>query len=236
MTVKSLIKKVVPSSFVIAYMNFLITRKYDVSIGKGSSVDASSFFEGHNAVGNHTEISGSRLGIGSYITHNSSIRLAKIGRFCCVGENVKIGVGQHPSNTFVSTHPAFYSLAKNIDVTFAKEQKFQDHAYLDSEKKYVVEVGNDVWIGSNALILDGIKIGDGAIVGAGAVVTKDVADYAIVGGVPAKLIRKRFSDEQIAFLKKMKWWEKDFNWIQNNYEIFSDIETFINTYKNESRV
>ena len=73
----------------------------------------------------------------------------------------------------------------------------------------ITHIGNDVWIGLNATILDGVTIGDGAIVAAGAVVTKDVPPYAVVAGVPAKIIKYRFTESQIDFLLKFRWWEKD---------------------------
>jgi len=206
--------------------------KYGVKIGKKSRVYTNSFFGGRNAVFGNVLIYNSSIGLCTYISDDSKIRWANIGKFCSVADNLNIGMGQHPSRKFVSTHPAFYSLKLYEEITFSKEQKFEEHSYVDSEKKYVVEIGNDVWIGSNVLIMDGIKIGDGAIIGAGAVVTKDVPDYAIVGGVPAKLIRYRFMEEQVKFLKDFKWWNKDFDWIKNNYEDFDDIEEFINKYNN----
>ncbi len=235
MNKKSIFKillKIFPHFIVFGCMNFLMKAKYKVQIGKGSKLYLDSFFEGHNAVFNNTVVQGSSVGLCTYIASESRIRLAKIGKFCSIADNVKIGVGQHPSQKFVSTSPVFYSLRKSIDFTFAKEQRFDDHIFLDSGKKYVVEIGNDVWIASNVLIRDGVKIGDGAIIGAGAVVTKDIPNYAIVGGVPANLIRYRFTDEQIKFLNNFKWWNKDLEWIKSNYEYFSNIETFI-TKQNE---
>jgi tetrahydrodipicolinate N-succinyltransferase len=84
-----------------------------------------------------------------------------------------------------------------------------------------VIIGNDVWIGANAVILDKVKIGDGAVIAAGAIVSKDVKPYTIVGGIPAKPIKKRFSEEEIEKLLEFKWWEKDIRWIRENYELFS---------------
>ena len=84
-----------------------------------------------------------------------------------------------------------------------------------------------MWIGARATILSGIKIGDGAIIAAGAVVTKDVEPYTIVGGVPAKPIKKRFTDEQIHALMKLKWWDKDEAWLRNHAAMFRNIDELI---------
>jgi acetyltransferase-like isoleucine patch superfamily enzyme len=130
---------------------------------------------------------------------NARITRANIGAFCSIGPEVIIGgLGTHPTN-FVSTHPVFYSRLCQSGITFSSEN-------LVEELKSVT-VGNDVWIGARALILDGVTIGDGAIIAAGAVVTTDVPPYAIVGGVPAKIIRYRFSEDIISILLEWKWWE-----------------------------
>lgn len=90
-------------------------------------------------------------------------------------------------------------------------------------------IGNDVWIGANALIVDNITIGDGAIVAAGAIVTKNVEPYMIVGGMPATPIKKRFSDEQIEKLLRIKWWDKNLEWLKANHRLFHDPEKFFTT-------
>jgi len=88
-------------------------------------------------------------------------------------------------------------------------------------------IGNDVWIGTNAIIMDDITIGDGAIIGAGTIVTKDVKPYSIVVGNPAKHLRFRFEEDEINFLLEFKWWDKDLTWIEENYTKFHDIKSFV---------
>ncbi len=114
--------------------------------------------------------------------------------------------------------------------TFTDENLFDEHKFIDKEKKFVVNIGNDVWLGNNVMILDGVKISDGAVVGAGAVVTKDIEPYSIVGGVPAKLIRKRYTDEQINKLLHIRWWNWDYEKIKENYKYFSNIELFLEMF------
>jgi carbonic anhydrase/acetyltransferase-like protein (isoleucine patch superfamily) len=83
-----------------------------------------------------------------------------------------------------------------------------------------------VWIGVGATVLDGLRIGDGAIVGAGAVVVKDIEPYAIYGGVPARLIRRRFSDDDIELLLGFRWWDRDEDWLRSHLEALHDIKLF----------
>jgi acetyltransferase-like isoleucine patch superfamily enzyme len=143
----------------------------------------------------------------------------KVGKFCSIGPNVLCVPEKHPSNTFVSTHPIFFSTLKQTQITFADKNYYQEVE--------AVKIGNDVWVGANAIILGGLEIGDGAIIAAGAVVTKNILPYAIVGGAPAKLIRYRFHKNEIDFLSKLKWWDKDIDWLKNNYKLFHDISSLI---------
>ena len=156
---------------------------------------------------NHTTISGnSQIGVFSFI-RGGRIN-AKIGGYCSLAPGVVIGDGSHPL-TFLSTHPfqyekemVFHSLSKDM-------QSFEIFTKLpkDITSKSQPLIGNDVWIGANAVILRGCVVGHGAVIAAGSVVTKDVPPYAIVGGVPAKLIKYRFNQELIEKLLSISWWD-----------------------------
>jgi acetyltransferase-like isoleucine patch superfamily enzyme len=207
-----------------------ISKKYKVKFGDNVKINKYSFFEGYNAIFNNSEFTESTIGYGSYIANNSVIRKTKIGRFCAIGDNVRTCLGKHPANTFVSIHPAFFSLQKIAGFTFSDKQLFDEHEYLDNEKINVVEICNDVWIGNNVMIMDGIKIGDGAIIAGGSVVTKNVDPFSIVGGMPSKLIKYRFTSEEINFLLSFKWWNKELAWIRENAGLFSDIQKFYEKY------
>jgi acetyltransferase-like isoleucine patch superfamily enzyme len=156
----------------------------------------------------------------SYIASNSRVTNSKIGKYCSIGSDAIIGLGRHPSRTFVSSHPIFYSTACQSQISFVTEAIFDEFAPIN--------IGNDVWIGTRAVILDGVTIGDGAIVGAGSVVTKDIPPYAIVTGIPATILRYRFDIAEITFLTELKWWDKDISWLRKNSSKFSNIKKIIN--------
>lgn len=149
------------------------------------------------------------IGEHSYVNCNTNIMSGKIGKYCSIGYGVDIGMFEHPIN-MVSTSTEIYKNSSNWN-----------------ELKSPPIIGNDVWIGSKATILQDVNIGNGAIVAAGAVVTKDVPPYSIVAGVPAKVIKYRFDEETREKINQMEWWNKDEKWIEENKKLFEDPIKFL---------
>jgi len=201
--------------------------KKSVHISIFARFDASTELGTYCKIRGRVYIRNATVGDATYIGSNGFFDNAIIGKFCSIGSNVKIVVNAHPSKDFVSTHPAFYSTLKQSGFTFTSLQLFDDHKYLDKKKGISVIIGNDVWIGSDVKIIGGVKVGNGAIIGTGAIVTKNIPPYAIVVGVPAKVIRYRFTQEQIDFLNEFEWWNKPWDWLKHNSQNFTDIDAFI---------
>ena len=155
-----------------------------------------------------------RIGAHTYIRSGCHFAaFQEIGRFCAIGPSLRCGDVNHPLN-LVSTHP------------FAYRHRSPDGAVR--KIKAPPQIGHDVWIGSNVIILSGVKIATGAVIAAGAVVCKDVAPYEIVGGVPARHIRFRFSAEIIEKLLATEWWNYEPKDLQN-FD-FSSPEAFIEQF------
>ena len=133
------------------------------------------------------------------------IRNVKIGRYCSVAKHVDIGLPQHPVD-WLSIHPMqYFSDYKKWSRITGKKVSTKEF----TGEAEMTEIGNDVWIGDHVVIMSGLKIGDGAIVAAGAVVTKDIPPYAVVGGVPARVIKYRFDESTIRRLLDLQWWKYD---------------------------
>lgn len=158
------------------------------------------------------KIKHSKVGRYSYVSHHTDVDNAEIGNFCSIADYCRIGMATHTLN-HLSTSPIFTESFNACQTKWIDED-------VNKAVFGVTTIGNDVWIGSHALILGGVSVGDGAVIGAGAVVTKDVPPYAIVGGVPAKLIRYRFDEDTVNELLKIKWWYLPEQKIKENITLF----------------
>lgn len=163
-----------------------------------------------------------------YIVSAEKTDTCIIGKYCSIGHGVVIIT--HPGHNQLSRE---YRVA-NYPLARVSAQGFKSSYYLP-EKKNFVRIGNDVWIGINAIILPGVTVHDGAIIGAGSVVTHDVPPYAIVAGVPARVLRYRYSPDQISKLMKIAWWNWSEKKIAENMDYFyGKIELFIQKFSNSS--
>lgn len=220
MNIKRFLKSPISIWLKLEIRNFLLERKNkkkSLKIGYMAKVTNSAFGI-NNTICDNVLLSNVVLGDFSYVGEKAVIRNSKIGKFCSVAPNAIIGTGIHPTH-MVSTYPIFYSTKKQGQITFVEKD------YIEETREIIV--GNDVWIGTNAIIHDGITIGDGAIIASGAIVTKNIPPYAIYGGVPAKLIKYRFNQNEVLNLRKSEWWNKDIAWLKKNVLKFHNIDKFI---------
>lgn len=168
------------------------------------------------------------IGKGTYGVHFNTVLLYKksdrviIGKYCSVGPGVKIIASGEHKYLSVANYPLVARLMTN-------------DADSDTYSKGAVEIGNDVWIGSGAVILSGVRIGDGAVIAASAVVTDDIPAFAVAAGVPARVIRLRFEERIIRELSKIEWWDWDEQLIKARIKDFTtDIEAFIKKYSSKT--
>ena len=180
-------------------------------IYKGCSFDQNTIIHRNVHILENCLLNNSEIHSYSYLGKNCLIQNASIGKFCSIANDVSIGLGKHPLDYF-STSPLLYRRQNKFQINLV-EKDLQFEEYLP------VSIGNDVWIGSRSIILDGISIGNGSVIAANSVVTKDVAPYSVIGGVPAKLIKYRFPDNQIDELNIGKWWDMDLSNIKSHFKI-----------------
>lgn len=200
----------------------LVRKNPTLKVGYMSVIENCSFSM-ENHIFPYSKLINVQLGNFSYVGGNTRIQNTDIGHFCSIASDCRIGLGIHPLK-MVSTHPSFYAPKHEWSI-------FPDRDINIIEYKKI-EIGHDVWLGIGVIIVDGVKIGNGAIVAAGAVVTKNVPEYAIVGGVPASIIKYRFSDDKITLLKAIEWWKWDIRKIRDKNSLFVDLELFT-TYHNK---
>lgn len=208
----------------ILYLGFKFRGKLTIHLSCDIGKDSS--FEGLNQLHQNVKYNGS-MGFGSYIANGSAL-VANIGRFTSIGPHVECVEGRHPYRApFVTTSPVFFSTENSKEQcgrTFATKQMYEEFSYAETSTNTSVVIGSDCWIGAEAMLISGVHISDGAVVYARSVVTKDVPPYAIVGGVPAKILGYRYDKRTIDWLLRLRWWDKDINWLQEHWGLFCDLE------------
>ncbi|WP_445500267.1 chloramphenicol acetyltransferase [Microvirga sp. G4-2] len=164
----------------------------------------------------------------SYIVHDGEVAYTTIGKFCSIASHVRINPGNHPMWRASQAHFTYRSRQ------YWPEED-DDEAFFHWRRSHPVVIGHDVWIGHGAVILPGRSVGTGAIVGAGAIVTRDVAPYAIVGGNPARVIRRRFDERIAQRLQALAWWDWDHGRLRHALRDFRDlsVEAFLDRYETE---
>jgi phosphonate metabolism protein (transferase hexapeptide repeat family) len=155
----------------------------------------------YTEVGARTILLEVELGDYSYVVNDSDIAYTTIGKFCSIAAMTRINPGNHPMHRASQSHFSY-----RASTYFPGES--DEAEFFAWRRSHAGTIGHDVWIGHGAIVLPGRRIGTGAVVAAGAVVTKDVLDYTIVGGNPARVIRQRFPDATAARLQRLAWW----NW------------------------
>lgn len=199
---------------VILFVVSKIKSIFQRSISFSSQVEYSTI-SGKARVWGHCKVFHSTMGDYSYVGRNSRIIHADIGKFCSIAGETKIGMGTHTLDK-ISTSPIFTESKNGTKHSWVKVSA------VNPFKRVVV--GNDVWIGVRTMVMGGVKIGDGAVIGAGSIVTKDIPPYAVAAGVPAKLIRYRFPQEQIDALLAHPWWNLPEDKLKERIKLFQNSE------------
>lgn len=179
-------------------------------IDKGCSFDSKSILHNNVHVLENCIINNSEINSYTYLGKNCLVQNTTIGKFCSIANEVLIGLGNHPLN-LQSTSPLFYRVNNPLQIKLIEEN-------LDIIEYKPIEIGNDVWIGTRSIIMDGVIIGHGAVIAANSVVTKDIPAYAVVGGVPAKIIKYRFDIKKIDELISKTWWNSPIENIINSID------------------
>ncbi len=215
-----------PYKFYLYYKRKKYISKYKekfLSLGLGVSINNTNFGK-YVHLGDNVSLNNVKIGDHTYVNSRSYIVHSKIGKFCSIGQNVTLGLGNHPTN-LISTHPAFYSKIKPF-------KTFADNNYFNEYKEISIE--NDVWISSNVIIIGGVKIGTGSLIAAGSIVTKDVKPFEVVGGIPAKHIKYRIDISIIDKILESNWWDKDENWFKEHFDLFLSEDRFLEYFDSQN--
>lgn len=214
------------------YIKGMVKNLFNPKISNISFVSANNRIDPRAVIYRMVKMKSSSIGRYSYVGNDTDVECADIGQFCSISDHCRIGMGGH-TLSHISSCPLFTQR-----INGCQEQWVDQDIHAVEEKRAVL--GNDVWVGSHVLINGGVTVGHGAVIGAGAVVVKDVPPYAIVGGVPAKVIRYRFSPEIIEKLLELQWWNLPDETLKDHIALFQqdnftveDLAQFMDIIENE---